>query len=131
MEVSEYIILREDIYTPTRYKVDSRITRRPKKIAEITKNKAVIWVDECNKKIGFTSGKYAQIFDKNELKGFQIKNCLLTKVQGWSNFIIHFKDEQDPVEIFMGGCRQFDDYAEKIEQMTGKTINFTMNKNSP
>ncbi|ABG59635.1 hypothetical protein [Cytophaga hutchinsonii] len=125
MVVSNYALLPEGIRVSEDYKRNSKIKRRPRKITDQFGDKPIIWMDERNSKIGFSSRFFSQVFDVKDIKTIRIQNVLPAKGVGGSSLEVELEIPQGQYAIVMkGDCRAFDSYADKIKALTGKEVIF-------
>lgn len=122
IEVSDYLIINEKVGTSSDYKRNSNIKRRPETLLPNNNDKATIWIDNKNSKIGFADNSYCQVFDKSEIISLTIQNVLPAKGSGGSNLELNFKDKRRSYAIFSGTCHVFNPYCEKISKLTGLEI---------
>lgn len=123
LETSKFIVFDEDLGMLRNYKQNPRIKRRPSRLTEKLGENPVIWVDDTNNKIGFADKEHSQIFDKNEIKYFRIYNHYPSKTGQYTDFIIVLKNKKHS-KIFTAPCHYFDEFAEKITQITEKECSF-------
>ena len=125
MVISAYELLPGGARVSEDYKRNSKIKRRPKKITDQFQDKPVIWVDERNNKIGFSSRFFSQVFDAKDIKTIRIQNILPAKGSGESSLELELENPQDQYTIVMkGDCHAFDSYGDKIKALTGKGVIF-------
>lgn len=77
--ISDYLILEGNIGISGDYKRNRRVKRRPQKVIEKFDNQALIWTDDVNFKIGFSSGNFSHVFDSKDIKSFLYKIFCLQK----------------------------------------------------
>lgn len=124
ISITDFLILEGNIGFSEDYKRNKRIKRRPQKIFEQFQSKTVIWIDNVNNLIGFSSNNYSQLFHQNEIKSFCIQNILPAKGGGGSNLEIVLDNQNYNNAIFTEKCHFFDNYADKIIQLTNKQLTF-------
>ena len=124
MVISDFLLLNGNITISGDYRKNKRIKIRPKKINLQFKDKTIIWVDDKNKKIGFSSNNLAQLFDITEINSFCIQNILPAKGSGGAYLEIITDNKKYNHSIFYEACNFFDKYALKIEKVTGKKVVF-------
>lgn len=122
--ISDFLLFKENITMPGDYKKNKRIKNRPKKINIQFKKYTIIWIDDKNKKIGFSSNNIAQLFDIAEINSFCIQNILPAKGSGGAYLEIIMDTKKYNSPIFYGDCNLFDKYALKIEKLTRKKVVF-------
>lgn len=120
----EVIELKGNITTDIRYKENPRIKRMPPFIAKKYGNGILIWRDDINQKIGFGSGKYAQVFDEQEIKKNKIANVLPAKGGGYAELHLKLTGREFSSLIYTADCYGFDEYAEEIAGITGKKVEY-------
>ncbi|PQJ72515.1 hypothetical protein [Polaribacter butkevichii] len=124
MVISNFLLLQGNITISGDYKKNKYIKKRPEKINIQFKKNTIIWVDDKNKKIGFSSNNMAQVFDIAEINSFYIQNILPAKGSGGANLEIITNTKTQNSPIFYGACNLFDKYALKIEKVTRKKVVF-------
>jgi len=124
MLISDYIVLQEDIRISDDYKRNSRIKRRPQQITDQFENKTVIWMDERNDKIGFSSTLLSQVFHQDEIKSFRIQNILPARGTGSSYLELVLENQTEQYIVLKGRCNAFDVYAEQLKILTHKEVVF-------
>ena len=120
MQISEVVIIPGKINISADYKRNPRIKRRPQTIIGSFQEKAVIWKDELNKKIGFSSGNFMQVFNESEIKSFYVYNFLPAKADGFADLVVETAEGR--LTVFSAGCHTFDAYLKKIETLTDKRV---------
>lgn len=124
MSISDYLILRGKVGISDDYRRNEKVKRRQNKLTEKFRNEAVIWTDDVNNKIGFSSGSYSQVYEKDEIKSFCIQNILPAKGGGAGRLELSLANEKHQYAIFTGECHFFDKYAEDIKALTNKDLTF-------
>jgi len=124
MAISDYQVLQNGIYIAGNYKKEAQIKRRPPKLTELCGEKPLIWRDDNNQKIGFANGRFAKIYEADKIEKIYIQNTLPARGAGRADLEILLQGEEHRRSIFSAFCRGFDDYAEKIETLTGKQVEF-------
>lgn len=122
--ISDYLILEGNIGISGDYKRNRRVKRRPQKIIEKFDNQTLIWIDDVNFKIGFSSSNFSHVFDSKDIKSFFIQNILPAKGGGGSYLELLLEDQQYNYSIFTECCYFFDKYSERIMKLTNKEVNF-------
>ncbi|KFC19880.1 hypothetical protein [Chryseobacterium sp. FH1] len=82
LQVSEYLILEGKIGISEDYKRNNKVKRRQPKITGQFQEKTVIWRDDRNNMIGFSSNQFSQVYDKEQIESFSIQNILPAKGSG-------------------------------------------------
>jgi len=124
MVISDFLILKGKVKMSDNYKTDKRIKRRTEKINQQFQDKAIIWIDNENNKIGFSSNNVIHVFDKNEFHSFEIENIYPDRGPKTADLELKNKDQKRLSTVFTGDYRFFNDYAESIEKLTGKKVTF-------
>jgi len=124
MIVSNYLILDGKIDISGDYKRNRKIKRRPKKLTEQFQSQTIIWIDDVNNKIGFSSNQFSQVYEKEEIKSFCIQNILPAKGSGGGNLEIILENQKYNFAVLTENCHFFDKYAEKIKELTNKELVF-------
>ena len=122
--VSNFLLLDGSVSMPNDYKKNEKIKRRPPIITNQFKDKTVIWIDDVNDRIGFACGAFSQVYTKEEIKAFSIRNILPARGRGGSTLAFIIKEGVNHYEIFSEKCHFFDRLAEKIIQLTNKELTF-------
>src|SRR5699024_9404655 len=100
-----------------------QIQRRPPKLIEICGDRPVVWRDDENHKIGFASGRFAKVFDARKIEEITIQNTLPAKGAGRADLEVILQGKKQHA-VFSGSCHDFDADAEKMEEVTGKPVEF-------
>lgn len=122
LEVSEYLILDGKIGISEDYKRSNKVKRRQPKITDLFNEQTIIWRDDKNNKIGFSSNQFSQVYDKEEIKSFAIQNILPAKGSGGGYLEIVLENKK--YAIFSESCNFFDKYADQIRNLTSKELTF-------
>ena len=129
ISVDKFLVFEEDFSSNGNYKTNPIVKRIPKRIIKISKNKPIIWIDKLNKKIGFADKKQSQIFEIESIKNIAIQNVVPAKGGGGSYLDLHFNNDKSTVSIFEGNYKQLDKHANKIQELTDKTVVFNAEYN--
>ncbi|QXP62558.1 hypothetical protein [Polaribacter sp. HaHaR_3_91] len=124
MVISDFLLFKGNIKMSGDYRKNKNIKNRPEKINLQFKDNTIIWVDNKNKKIGFSSNHIAELFDIDEINSFCIQNILPAKGNGGAYLEIITDTKKYNYPIFYEACNFFDTYALKIEKITGKKVVF-------
>lgn len=122
--VSAFFLIGGSVTMRHDYKKNAKIKRRPPIIADQFKDKTVIWMDDVNERIGFACGAFSQVYSKDEIKAFSIRNTLPARGAGGSTLALILEQDVNHYEIFSEKCHFFDAYADKIVQLTNKELSF-------
>lgn len=123
MVVSSFLVLDGETGIGEDYKRNSRVKRRMPGLGGELKNRALIWMDDVNGKIGFAGGAFAMVYDKEEIGAFCIQNILPAKGPGGAYLELVLENRQR-YAVFSAHCHFFDQYAEKIRHLTGMELSF-------
>lgn len=121
MEVSDFILLNEQVYIIGNYKKDPQLRRRPAKLNLKADDKPMVWLDNKNGRIGFADKSRCKIEDLNAVESFTIQNVLPAKGGGGAYLIIKLNNGRN-YEVISGKCYCFDSLGEKLAQMTNKPV---------
>ncbi|MCE3227232.1 MAG: hypothetical protein K0S32_1783 [Bacteroidetes bacterium] len=121
--VSDFMLLEGNVSMSGDYKRNKKVKRRPPFLSGQFKDKAMIWSDDKNNKIGFADKNYSQVFDKNEIKSFSVQNILPAKGGGGAYLEIVMEGKNNYV-IFNENCHFFDKYVNTIRSITEKDLTF-------
>jgi hypothetical protein len=124
MRVDASIVFDRPIRMPEDYRRERRVTRRAALLDRLFGDRSVIWVDNVNGKIGFSSGRYSRVYGKDEILSFTIQNWLPAKGGGMADLNIRSVHEEYAASVFSAPCNFFDAYADRIRSMTGKPLDF-------
>lgn len=122
LEVSAHLILDGKIGISEDYKRSNKVKRRQPKIIELFQEQTIIWRDDKNNKIGFSSNLFSQVYDKEEIKSFSIQNILPAKGSGGGYLEIVLENKK--YAVFSESCNFFDKYADQIRNLTSKELTF-------
>ncbi len=122
--ISNYLILEGKIGISEDYKRNRKVKRRPQKIIDQFNTQTVIWTDDVNCTIGFSSGNFSQVYDREEIKSFCIQNILPAKGSGGSYLELILENQKNNYAIFSEHCHFFDKYSESIKKLTNKELIF-------
>jgi len=104
-------------------KREEYLFKTPDEILKILNNRNLLWVDEKNDLLGYSSVKRSKLFILSEIKGFEIQNMLPAKGGGGSWIVVRLLNG-GACEIAEAGEYSFDEYAEEITQITGLSVTF-------
>ena len=124
MVISDFLLFKGNIKMSGDYRKNKNIKNRPEKINLQFKDNTIIWVDNKNKKIGFSSNHIAELFDIDEINSFCIQNILPAKGSGGAYLELITDTKKYNYPIFYEACNFFDTYALTIEKITGKKVVF-------
>ena len=85
----------------------------------------MIWVDRKNRKIGFADDNYCQVFEMDEIESLVIQNILPAKGGGSAYLGILLIDRKESYAILTGAQNEFDEYKDRISNLTNKQVKFT------
>lgn len=122
--ISNFLILDGKIGISKDYKKNERIKRRQQKITDQFQDQTIIWIDDVNNKIGFSSNQFSQVYGKEEIKSFCIQNILPAKGAGGGYLEFVLENQKYNYSIFTEHCNFFDKYADKIRNLTNKELVF-------
>ncbi|MDR7212067.1 hypothetical protein [Flavobacterium piscis] len=122
--VSAFLLIGGSVTMRNDYKKNDKIKRRPPIIANQFKDKTIIWMDDVNDKIGFASGAFSQVYSKDEIKAFSIRNTLPARGRGGSTLALILEQDVNHYEIFSQECHFFNRLADTIMQLTNKELTF-------
>ncbi|HCN49843.1 MAG TPA: hypothetical protein DIT10_12245 [Chryseobacterium sp.] len=94
--------------------------RTPDEILKILNHGTLLWVDEKNDLLGYSSVERSKLFVLSEVKGFEIQNVLPAKGAGYSWMSLCLLNGKS-YEI---ADFTFQNYAEEITQITGLSVTF-------
>jgi len=124
MVISRFLLFKGNVKMFGDYRKNKNIKNRPEKIKLQFKDNTIIWVDDKNKKIGFSSNNIAELFDIDEINSFCIQNILPAKGSGGAYLEIITNTKKYNYPIFNEACNFFDKYTLRIEEITGKKVAF-------
>jgi hypothetical protein len=122
--ISKFLILDGKIGFSDDYKRSRKVKRRQQIITDQFQAQCVIWTDEVNNKIGFSSGEFSQVYDNEEIESFCIQNVLPAKGRGGGYLEIVLKNQKYKYAIFSEDCHFFDKYADNLRSLTNKDLTF-------
>lgn len=122
--ISDFLKLDGNVRISEDYKRNKRVKRRPEQLNQQFENHSVIWIDNTNEKIGFSSNNFSQVFDINEIKLFHIQNILPAKGGGGSYLELIMENQKYNYSILTESCHFFDKYAKDIKKLTRKDVIF-------
>jgi len=122
LEISAYLVLDGKIGISEDYKRSIKVKRRQRKVSDQFQEQTIIWRDDRNNKIGFSSNQFSQVYDKEEIKSFSIQNILPAKGSGSSYLEIVL--EKQKYAVLSESCHFFDKYADEIRNLTSKELTF-------
>ena len=122
--ISDYLIIDHPDLIKIDYTCNSKIKRCPPKIKEkFQDTPTIIWTDDINHKIGFTSNDRAIVFDKNQIKCLSITNTETTRRNNESSLTIYFIDKnEEAITIFLAEHNFLSQYVDKIKALTDKEV---------
>ncbi|MFD1805548.1 hypothetical protein ACFSAV_04025 [Pasteurella oralis] len=122
--ISDYLIIDHQDLIKIDYTYSASVKRRPPKIKEKFRDgQTVIWTDDVNHKIGFTSNDRAIVFDKNEIECFTLANTETTRRNNESSLTICFFDKnKEAITIFLAEHHFLTQYVDKIKTLTQKEV---------
>lgn len=100
---------------------DDYLFKTPDEILKILNNRNLLWVDEKNDLLGYSSVKRSKLFILSEVKGLEIQNMLPAKGGGGSWIVVRLLNGGS-CEIAEAGEYSFDEYVEEITQITGLSV---------
>ncbi|MEH0155571.1 hypothetical protein V6R21_15600 [Limibacter armeniacum] len=118
IEVSDVLLIDENIKVYADYKRNKKVKRRPPKLAQTPQ--PLIWVDRKNNCIGFADTKFCQVFDFKEVESLTIQNVLPAKGSGGAYLEINSGDIK--YVVASGKCHAFDNYKDKLEALLGLKV---------
>ncbi|GEM_PF-3175968 len=128
IEVSDYLLLKDDVSLYADYKYYHYPKRRPPQLDSLFGNKNIIWRDDANGKIGFADAQRSIVLDNSLIKSFTMENLIPAKGGGGAELIVDLNDESITgyryMYTFKGEYRSMNEYAGKLQSVTGKEILF-------
>jgi len=124
IEISDQILLPDDVHIYGDYKKEKSIRRRPPKLVEFSGEQPVIWIDRKNKKIGFAGKALSVIYEIEAIQQIAVQNILPAKGGGYSELKLSLKKNRYYKTVMMANCYVFDNDVKAIEQLTGKPVKF-------
>ncbi len=128
MEVSDYLLLRNDISLDVDYKYNSYPKRRPPLLDKLFGNENIIWRDDANRKIGFADPRFSIVLDIDIVKSFAIENLVPAKGKGGADLIANLTNKSitgfETMYTFKGKYRCLNEYADRLQSLTRKETFF-------
>ncbi|QIM63196.1 hypothetical protein A1D29_07840 [Pasteurellaceae bacterium Orientalotternb1] len=122
LEISNYLIIDSNELIKNDFTSDKNIKRRPPKIKSHFGNDTVIWVDNSNKKIGFTSDNKSIVLNQDSIKNFVILNIKTTRKNNRDILIEEsFTQEQNRL-IFEANYNTLKKYVNDIKRIANKDV---------
>lgn len=124
--ISDYLVIEAQDLIKMDYTDHSIIKRRPPKIKEKFRDaQSLIWTDDLNHKIGFTSDDRAIVFDKEDIESFTLANIETTRRHNRSSLSICFVDKnKEAITVFLAEHHFLIPYVDKIKTLTQKEVLF-------
>lgn len=126
MEVTDYVLLTNNLTLNVDYKYYSYPKRRPLLLNRLFGNRSVIWRDDANKKIGFADERFSIVLNCGDVKRLIIENLVPAKGAGGSTLIVELCKEgitsYGSLNAFKGKYRELNEYADAIQSVTQKEI---------
>lgn len=124
MEISDQIILPDEVRICGDYKKEKSIRRRPPKLTELSGEQPVIWIDKKNKKIGFAGKDLSVLYEIKAIQQIAVQNIMPAKGGGYSELKLSLRKNHYYKTVMRADCYAFDNYVKAIEQRIGKPIQF-------
>ncbi|MGC6359771.1 hypothetical protein ACNO7O_07035 [Bisgaard Taxon 45] len=124
--ISDYLVIEAQDLIQMDYTNYAIVKRRPPKIKEkFRDDQSLIWTDDINHKIGFTSDDRAIVFDKEEIESFTLANTETRRSNNESSLTICFVDKnKDAITLFLAEYDFLPPYVDKIKALTQKEVLF-------
>ncbi|MGC6377206.1 hypothetical protein ACNO7L_05220 [Bisgaard Taxon 45] len=124
--ISDYLVIEAQDLIQMDYTNYAIVKRRPPKIKEkFRDDQSLIWTDDVNHKIGFTSDDRAIVFDKEEIESFTLANTETRRSNNESSLTICFVDKnKDAITLFLAEYDFLPPYVDKIKALTQKEVLF-------
>nr|WP_241952287.1 hypothetical protein [Pasteurella multocida] len=124
--ISDYLVIEAQDLIQMDYTNYAIVKRRPPKIKEkFRDDQSLIWTDDINHKIGFTSDDRAIVFDKEEIESFTLTNTETRRRNNESSLTICFVDKnKDAITLFLAEYDFLPPYVDKIKALTQKEVLF-------
>lgn len=124
--ITDYLVIEAQNLIKMDYTDNSIIKRRPPKIKEKFRDaQSLIWTDNLNHKIGFTSDDRAIVFDKADIESFTLANIETTRRHNRSSLSICFVDKnKEAITVFLAEHHFLIPYVDKIKTLTQKEVLF-------
>ncbi|EGP02426.1 hypothetical protein GEW_01856, partial [Pasteurella multocida subsp. gallicida str. Anand1_poultry] len=124
--ITDYLVIEAQNLIKMDYTDNSIVKRRPPKIKEKFRDaQSLIWTDDLNHKIGFTSDDRAIVFDKEDIESFTLANIETTRRHNHSSLSICFVDKnKEAITVFLAEHHFLIPYVDKIKTLTQKEVLF-------
>ncbi|MGC6405636.1 hypothetical protein ACNO7K_04215 [Bisgaard Taxon 45] len=126
LAISDYLVIEAQDLIKMDYTDHAIVKRRPPKIKEkFSDEQSLIWIDDVNHKIGFSSDDRAVVFDKDEIDYFTLANTETTRRHNSSSLTICFLDKnKEAITLFLAKQHVLTRYLDDIKALTQKEVLF-------
>src|ERR1051326_3031801 len=93
-----------------------------KKITELFQQQSICWIDNENKKIGFSSGEFAHIIDHDSVLQLSIENAIPAKSYGGSYLNIQMNTAKHLCTVLSADYKFFNKYADSLGKLLNKEL---------
>lgn len=122
IEVSEVLPFNALIEINLNHIENDSIKKIPVPVKNVLKQNSGIWLDRRNQKVGFAGTDTALILDHKKIEAFTVQNILAGRGPGYSQFIVKLKGEDD-LNVFTADANFFDQFTQRLHQITNKVVN--------